>query len=207
MGYAIYHNPKVVRLYRRLWQTDDMNALKTPRLKLSPLAAEHIADVHQMSIDPEVRRYLWEGQIIPLSQVEDMVRASTRCFAELGSGFYVMHIDLDGNENDGAFVGFCGHRFFERAAEEANKREVELLFGMTPKFWGRGYGQEAAIAVLDHGFNQCGFERVVAATDTPNQRSVQVLQKLGMSFTERRAWRGLDTVFYALSAEEFRNQG
>jgi len=66
-----------------------------------------------------------------------------------------------------------------------------------------GYGQEAARAVLRHGFDNCGFTRVIAATDTPNQRSVNVLQSLGMSFMQRREWRGLDTVFYQLSAAEF----
>ena len=80
---------------------------------------------------------------------------------------------------------------------------MELLFGMQPRFWGRGFGQEAARAVLKHGFEDCGIERVLAATDTPNQRSVQVLQRLGMSFRERREWHGLDTVFYDMSATEF----
>ena len=80
---------------------------------------------------------------------------------------------------------------------------MEMLFGMEPKFWGRGFGQEAAPRILLHGFEQCGLDSVLAATDTPNQRSVQVLQRLGMSFKERREFHGLDTVFYEISAEEF----
>ena len=46
---------------------------------------------------------------------------------------------------------------------------------------------------------------MIAATDTPNQRAVRVLQRLGMSFEERRVWRGLDTVFYAITNAEFAN--
>jgi RimJ/RimL family protein N-acetyltransferase len=46
---------------------------------------------------------------------------------------------------------------------------------------------------------------VVAATDTPNQRSVRVMQRLGMFFSERREYHGLDTVFYALAREEFKS--
>ncbi len=33
--------------------------------------------------------------------------------------------------------------------------------------------------------------------------SLSVLQRLGMSFVERREFHGLDTVFYSLTADEF----
>ena len=60
--------------------------------------------------------------------------------------------------------------------------------------------------MLRYGFEDCGIERVLAATDTPNQRSVQVLRRLGMNFTERRQWHGLDTVFFDLTAADFAAQ-
>lgn len=188
---------KDIRLCALLWQTRRMEELTTDRLRLVPFDVSHTEVVHQMSVDPEVRRYLWEGRIIPVQQIEAMVEDSRACFASHGSGFFAMYVDLSSDPNHGAFVGFCGHRLF------SGGDDIELLFAMQPKFWGRGYGQEAARAVLHHGFNTCGFGRVIAATDTPNQRSVNVLQSLGMSFMERREWRGLDTVFYELSAMEF----
>ncbi len=176
-----------------------MEELSTTRLRLVPFDMSHINVVHEMSVDPEVRRYLWEGKIIPVQQIEDMVSESIECFERFGSGFYAMYVNAPDDPNDGAFVGYCGHRQF------TGGEDIELLFAMRPKFWGRGYGQEAARAVLHHGFADCGFARVIAATDTPNQRSVNVLQSLGMSFMERREWRGLDTVFYQLTASEYEN--
>ena len=182
---------------RAFWQTSVMVELRTERLRLVPLEEIHVAVMHELSVDPEVRRYLFEGQIIPIQQVEDMIVSSKRCFDAHNTGFFAMYLQLPSDPHDGAFVGFCGHRVFE------DGQEMELLFGMQPRFWGRGFGQEAARAVLKHGFDDCGIERVLAATDTPNQRSVQVLQRLGMSFRERREWHGLDTVFYDMSAAEF----
>lgn len=171
--------------------------LHTARLRLVPLELGHVSVMHELSVDPEVRRYLFEGHIIPVQQVEEMIATSERCFTERGIGFYAMYIQEASNPHDGAFVGFCGLRVFE------DGEEMELLLGMQPRFWGHGYGQEGARAVLHHGFDHCGFERVVAATDTPNQRSVRVLQRLGMSFKERREWHGLDTMFYELTAAEY----
>lgn len=177
-----------------------MPELRTNRLRLVPLEYSHVEVMHEMSVDPEVRRYLFEGQIIPVSQVEEMVASSQQCFAERNTGFFALHIDDASDVDHGAFVGFCGHRVFE------NGEDMELLVGMRTRFWGRGFGEEAARAVLRFGFEDCGIQRVLAATDTPNQRSVQVLQRLGMSFTHRRQWHGLDTVFYDMSAEEFAAQ-
>ncbi len=188
---------KDVRLCAWLWQTQSMSELNTARLHLVPLELGHVAVMHELSVDPEVRRYLFEGLIIPLQQVEDMIATSERCFIEHGIGFFAIYIQLEDDPNDGAFVGFCGLRAFD------GSEDMELLFGMQPRFWGRGFGQEGARAVLRHGFGECGFERVFAAVDTPNQRSVRVLQRLGMSFRERREWHGLDTLFYDLSASEF----
>ncbi len=174
-----------------------MTEIHTQRLVLEPLAEQHVTDMHEMSVDPEVRRYLFEGKVIDVAEVEEMMRRSKRCFEDCGTGLFAMTINMPDDPHNGAFVGFCGHRRFE------DERQMELLFGMRPKFWGRGFGQEAARAVLQHGFEDCGLETVLAATDTPNQRSVQVLQRLGMCFKERREWHGLDTVFFEISASEY----
>jgi RimJ/RimL family protein N-acetyltransferase len=56
---------------------------------------------------------------------------------------------------------------------------------------------------LRYGFEQCGMDSVIGATDTPNQRAVQIMQRIGMVFRERREYKGLDTVFYGLTREEF----
>jgi len=171
---------------------------KTNRIRLVPLSKDHAEMMHELSVDAEVRRYLWEGQLISLDEVHEIIDGSDACFERFGSGFYALMLEILDDPNHGAFVGFCGHRLLE------NQDDVELRFGLHPKFWGRGFGHEAAIEVLSHGFDVCNVARVVACTDTPNQRSVRELQRLGMSFVERREWHGLDTVFYALTEHDFK---
>ncbi len=174
-----------------------MGHIKTARLQLRPLDGSHIDSLHEMSVDREVRRYLWEDEIIPRERVEEMVRLSEACFADHGTGFYAMYLADADDPAYGEFVGFCGHRIYE------DGHSMELLFGMLPRFWGRGFGQEAARRVLEHGFKDCGIERVLAVTDTPNQRSVRVLQRLGMSFAKRGERHGLDTMFYEVTSTDF----
>ncbi len=174
-----------------------MGELKTQRLTLAPFVDGHVESMHALSVDPEVRRYLFKDQIIPRTEVEAMVASSKTSFADIGCGFYALFISEQGNPAEGEFAGFCGVRAFE------NGNDIELLLGINPAIWGRGLGMEAAREVLRHCFEECALEKVVAAADTPNQRSIRVLQKLGMSFRERREWHGWDTMFYEITAQEF----
>ncbi|MGI9324136.1 MAG: GNAT family N-acetyltransferase [Pseudomonadales bacterium] len=167
--------------------------LSTTRLVIQPIQSADEERLLRLWRDPEVRRYLWDNHIISEDEVKAIQQGSDRCFAEYGAGLYgIAAVD---QPND--LVGFCGLRKFEQG------ELLELLYGMYPQYWGKGLVTEAVKAVLTHGFEQCGIERVIAATETPNQPSVRVMQRLGMAFSERRQWHGLDTVFYTLTREDF----
>lgn len=170
-----------------------MTNLATERLTLRPLVHDDVPALHYFHNDPEVRRYLWDNQQVSTETVTAIVLESEACFRDLGAGFFAIEM----RECPGELVGFCGFRRFE------DGEQPELLYGILPAYWGKGLVTEAARAVLTHGFEQCGMSCVIAATDTPNQASVRVLQRLGMFFRERREYRGLDTVFYGLAREEF----
>ncbi|MFP6837937.1 MAG: GNAT family N-acetyltransferase [Pseudomonadales bacterium] len=170
-----------------------MPSLSTDRLILRPIASSDLAALHEFWNEPDVRRYLWDDHMISREAVVEIIATSEHCFAELGSGFFAIEVAT----NPGLLVGFCGHRRFSEGDQ------IELLYGILPDFWGEGYVTEAAVAVLRFGFERCGMGRVIAAADTPNQRSVRVLQRLGMVFEERREFHGLDTVFYSINQQEF----
>ncbi len=167
--------------------------LNTGRLRLRPIANGDVDALHALWTDPDVRRYLWADQILPRATVEAIIAQSLATFESDGFGFFALELA----STDGEVIGFCGHRRTE------NQSQIELLYGIHPRHWGEGLVAEAAREVLQFGFEQCRFEQVIAATDTPNQQSVRVLQKLGMTFDGRREFHGLDTVFFSMTRSEF----
>ncbi len=173
-----------------------MVILETKRLRLRPLAEADIPALHRFWTQPGVRRYLWDNVIISVKRVAEIVAGSTAFFDQCGSGFFA----IESKDGSGALLGFCGHRQFE------DGETVELLYGILPEYTGDGLVTEAATEVMRHGFQDCGFEKVIAVTDTPNQKSVNVMQRLGMVFLHRREWHGLDTVFYAMEKADFAHQ-
>jgi RimJ/RimL family protein N-acetyltransferase len=171
-----------------------MPTLRTGRLVLRPITVCDEDALHRFWTNPEVRRYLWDDAIISRATVSEIIAVSERFFHERGSGLFAIEL----NERPGELMGFCGHRAFEQG------EDVELLYGIVPHLQGEGLVTEAATEILRFGFDDCGFLRVIAVTDTPNQRAVNVLRRLGMVFTCRRQWHGLDTVFYSLDRTDFR---
>lgn len=178
-------------------QTERPSAvLNTGRMRLRPISSNDVDALHALWTDPDVRRYLWDDRIIPRATVEEIVAQSLATFEAEGFGFFALEMQ----DQSGDLIGFCGHR----RAEDA-EGQVELLYGIHPTYWGEGLVAEAAREVLRFGFESCEFDRVIAATDTPNQQSVRVLQKLGMTFDCRREFHGLDTVFFSMTRSEFLN--
>ena len=51
--------------------------------------------------------------------------------------------------------------------------QLELLYGIAPEHWNKGLATEAANAIIRHGFDTLGFERIEASTDAPNAASVR----------------------------------
>lgn len=173
--------------------------LETARLRLVPFAPEHVEPLHALWTDPDVRRYLWDDQVIPRTKAERIVDESLRTFREQDFGLWALfpRAAADLEMPPDRLLGFCGFRPFE------GTDQPELLYGILPEYWGKGLVTEACHAVIRHGFRRCGFRRIIAATDTPNQSSVRVMKRIGMVFEARREYHGLDTVFYALSPEDY----
>jgi RimJ/RimL family protein N-acetyltransferase len=59
-------------------------------------------------------------------------------------------------------------------------RGGELGYVLNPDFGGRGYGTEAATAVLRLGFEELGLHRIVARIDERNDASARLARRLGM---------------------------
>jgi len=75
----------------------------------------------------------------------------------------------------GELVGDCGLHFDEKF------QEWELSYGFRRDRWGRGYATEAALACVRQGFDELGFEKVVADVVPAKKASARVLEKCGFT--------------------------
>ena len=170
--------------------------LRTERLWLRPVAPADRDALHRLWTKPEVRRFLWDDQVIDLATVDGVIAASAATFANEGFGHFALR-----ESEAGPVVGSCGlHRYAPGA-------EPELLYSLAPELWRRGLASEAAGAVVADAFARLGMARVLARADVPNRDSVRVMERLGMKYAGEREEGGLRLVSYTLARADWQRQG
>lgn len=75
---------------------------------------------------------------------------------------------------DGAFVGW--HALKPLPTTD----EIEVGYRLLPEHWGQGYATEGARALVKHGFETLGLERIVVIALPENTASLRVMEKVGM---------------------------
>ena len=171
-----------------------MHALETPRLRLRPFATRDAGAHAQLYADPEVLRWLGaglEGPDTPAERSRRSLMAFLEHWEERGWGVWAV---LD--RASGEFLGQCGIRYW------AEIGEVEILYALARRVWGRGLATEAAAAALADGFARVGLARVVAVTRPANLGSRAVMTKIGLRFERDLELLGAPAVLYACSRAE-----
>ncbi|MER6956693.1 GNAT family N-acetyltransferase [Streptomyces sp. NPDC000618] len=149
--------------------------IRTERLVLRGSEAGDRAAFVELFASPEVHTYL--GGPRPRDELERMVPA----VPGRRPGFFV--IDLDG-----AMIGMVKldrHDAESPGHIRPDLGEAELGYLILPSAWGRGYGAEACAAVLGWFADALPGTSVVLRTQTANERSMRLAEKLGFTEVER----------------------
>jgi RimJ/RimL family protein N-acetyltransferase len=159
------------------------------RLILRPWRDSYRGDFAAMSRDPEVMAHL--GPVQDRAASDATIDRLIALQAARGHCFWAVE-----RRTDGVFLGFCGLKI---APDRIPGLEgaIEAGWRLRRDAWGLGYAQEAAKASLEWAWAHLGVDRVIAITTPANQRSQQVMQRIGMV---RRL--DLDFVHPALAATD-----
>ena len=164
--------------------------VETVRLWLRPCRLEDTEGVHALWTDECVRCFLFDGCAISSDEARSFIRGSLSSFESHGYGLWLVF-----ERGLSRLVGFAG--FLRADGEPPN-----LLYGVHPDFWGRGYATEAATAVLRYAVEVLGVAGVRADVDEPNVASVRVLEKLGMRRVGRAIIKGRPLLYFEQPSTE-----
>ena len=76
--------------------------------------------------------------------------------------------------------------------------EVEVGFRLKKKFWNQGYSTEAGKALMQHGFETVGLERIIAIVRPDNLASQAVIKKLGLKEEGTGTYYGIHCLYFGL---------
>jgi len=164
--------------------------IETARLRLRPVAQEDLDALYRLWTDAEVRRYLWDDELISRERAQVEIDHSLASFRNNGFGYWIVS-----HAGEGVLIGFCGIR--------AGGEDPEIVFGIAPGYWGQGLALEAVRAVLRYGFEEKNLSLIVGKADLPNLRSFRVMEKAGMR-SQRDACNARGGLrHFAITREEF----
>lgn len=82
--------------------------------------------------------------------------------------------------------------------------DAEVLYGIAPSRWGKGFATESALAMLRNGFEEARLECLLCIADKKNTASRCVLEKIGISFDRYVHNEGREEARYSIRREAFR---
>jgi RimJ/RimL family protein N-acetyltransferase len=170
--------------------TNKSPIIETAHLRLRIFRADDLDNLATLLADPDVMRYVEDGQPKDRDVAEKALNSIIAHWERHGFGRWAVE-----EKSTGHFIGFGGLRSLHGTPE--------VVYHMAPAHWGKGYGTELGRAALDFGFNDRGFDRVVAIAKPDNAASVHVMEKLGMKFQQRTSYNEIEVVEYAITADEF----
>ncbi|BCS96249.1 hypothetical protein DSLASN_18810 [Desulfoluna limicola] len=143
--------------------------LTSSRLLFLPMEEQDLSFMKRFLCDGELTRWLPIDYPCPMKQVHIHVERRLSHWDHHGFGTFVLY------ETDGARpVGYCG---LEHVVDSPF---IDLRYGLIQKVQGRGLAFEAAVRILEYGFEGLKLPRVYGAAMTGNRASVALLKKLGM---------------------------
>jgi RimJ/RimL family protein N-acetyltransferase len=144
----------------------------TARLILRPFAPGDQDDLFAYMSRPEVVQYLYGGvkDRAETGQLLQKWMAATG-LAQEGDRLVLAIVPATLNQVIGEVV------LKWRSQEH---RQAEAGYVLHPDYNGQGYATEATGAMLELGFREYGFHRIVARCDARNTASYKVMERLGM---------------------------
>ncbi|QKG59036.1 GNAT family N-acetyltransferase [Hymenobacter sp. BRD128] len=143
--------------------------------------------------DPAVRRYLrgigGPQAASPADSLATIAYIQAQ-YAAHGIGRWAVLLRATGE-----FMGWAGLKLV--AGPVNGQRDFyDLGYRFLPRFWGQGYGYEAAQAWLAHGFDVLRLPRICAYADAQNAGSRRILEKIGLAAGNEFVENGTACVWY-----------
>ena len=163
--------------------------LETTRLVLRRQVPADLDDLWALYCDPEITKYIPDAP---------RTREEAREELEWHMNGHPMNSELGLwatiHKESGNFIGRCGLLPWTIEGQQ----EVEVAYTIARRFWGQGFGTEAAQAILHYGFEKQKLARLICLIDPDNIASQRVAEKIGMTF-EKRVDLGDEPPFFIYS--------
>lgn len=174
--------------------------LETERLILREIKTTDLEGMFALDSNSEVHKYLGGNPIQTKEQAAKTIRFIQQQYKDHGIGRFACI-----EKASGEFIGWSGFKFNTGEKEALNGYQdfIDIGYRFIPKYWGKGYATESALACLDYGFKKLNYPVVYGAADVDNIGSNKILQKIGLQFVNEFKYKDIAVNWYELKKENY----
>jgi len=141
--------------------------LKGKKVLLRPMKKEDIPRQHEF--DQDIETHILNGgppRSSPLERTQALYETCTKQDTS---------VDCFAIEADGKYIGHCSLR---HSLNYPGLHTLGINIG-DRDYWGRGYGRDAILLLLDFGFHYFGARRIGLITNAKNERAIKCFNACG----------------------------
>ncbi|MCP1355247.1 GNAT family N-acetyltransferase [Aneurinibacillus migulanus] len=157
--------------------------LETNRCLLTKLQQANYEDVKKLYVNEEVRKYL--GGTL---KEETIKKSFFKMVQPTIDSLYWVAREKHSNE----FIGLIS------LDTHHDGTSTEVSYQLLPQWWGAGYATELVKEIIDYAFNQLNLPEVIAETQTANNASRRLLERLGMELVQTVQRFGEEQAIYII---------
>lgn len=150
-----------------------VTVLETQRLVLRHLSLSDAEFILELLNQPSFIRYIGDRGVRTVDDARRYIlEGPVASYERHGFGLYLVQL-----KESGVRVGICG------LVKRETLPDVDIGFAFLPQYGSRGYAFESASATMVHGREVLGLKRIVAITTSDNDRSIRLLERIGLRFS------------------------
>jgi ribosomal-protein-alanine N-acetyltransferase len=178
--------------------------IKTRRLILQPIKKADYSVWYEAYVNGAVKKSKWDQDPLnpKLCSLTKFLKFKKRLKDLAKNDDYYRYYIFE--KKSGALIGQIDFDIFVRGTHQF----ANFGFFIFNLHWGKGYGQEAAAAGLKIGFKQLKLNRIEAAINLDNKKSIRLVKAIGMKKEgiKKRYWfedgQWVDHLIYVANPED-----
>jgi RimJ/RimL family protein N-acetyltransferase len=146
--------------------------IETDRLRLRRLSLDDAEFILLLLNEPSFIKNIGDRGVRTVDDARGyIVKGPITSYEKFGFGLWMVE-----TKSPATPVGICG--LLKRDVLD----DVDIGYALLPEFWSQGYALESAAAVIAYAAEMLGLKRVVAVTNSDNQSSIRLLEKMGFKY-------------------------
>jgi len=146
--------------------------IETDRLLLRRLSLDDAEFILRLLNEPSFIQNIGDRGVRTLDDARGyIVKGPITSYEKFGFGLWMVE-----TRSPSAPIGICG--LLKRDVLD----DVDIGYALLPEFWSQGYALESAAAVVAYAGKTLGLKRVLAVTNSDNQSSIRLLEKMGFKY-------------------------